>query len=95
MVGIASELMNNRLSLFCNWDFLSMADGAVVISPLEAFATYVKLMPASLSAICSFWTEKSQFSIKLKGPDYRFTDACFISCNGTIKWITVTNLQFS
>lgn len=62
-----------------------MADGAFVFSPPAAFATYVKLMPASLFAICSFWTEKSQSSLKLKGPDYHFarTDVNLISCSGT------------
>lgn len=84
MVVIASDVMNNCES-FCSWDFLTMADGAVVFSPPAAFATYVELMPASLSAICSFWTEKSQSSLELKGPDYNFarTDVNLISCSGT------------
>lgn len=34
--------------------------------PLQACATYGKRMPTSLSAICSFWTEKLPFSVKKK-----------------------------
>lgn len=53
--------------VFCNWDLPSLADGAFVFSPLQACATYGKLMPPSLFAICSFWTEKLLSSVKLKG----------------------------
>lgn len=45
--------------LFCNWDFLKLADGALVLSPLQACATYGKRMHSSLFAICSFWTGTS------------------------------------
>lgn len=62
--------------VFCNWDLLNLADGALVLSPLQACATYGKLMPTSLFAICSFWTERLPSSLKLKGQ----TLFCFYRC---------------
>lgn len=58
--------------VFCKWDPPNLADGAVALSTLQACATYGKLMPAWLFAICSFWTEKSP-----PGPGHHFapTDA--------------------
>ena len=53
--------------MFCNWDVPNLADGALIHSPLQACATYGKLMPPSLFAICSFCTEKLPSSVKLKG----------------------------
>lgn len=52
--------------MFCNWDLPNLADGASILSPLQACVTYGKLLPTSLFAICSFCTEKSPSSVKLK-----------------------------
>lgn len=82
--------------VFWNWDLPKLADGALVLSPLQAGATYGKLIPRSLLAICSFWADKSPCFVKLKGQTIRYY-RCMLdfaerpACLGTC----VTNLQLN